>query len=138
MAKQQTHTERQHQRAQKKKRTQRDHPKDSSVKLTDIPLLNLRIGISVVLTLMSIALALKCFEFPVPGSGKETTINIASVGIDDANIFMTYAQNIAEGHGAVYYPGGPRVSKDFRLRFICYSVPRGCTLPMVLNFTCSC
>ncbi len=52
MAKQQTHTERQHQRAQKKKRTQRDHPKDSSVKLTDIPLLNLRIGISVVLTLM--------------------------------------------------------------------------------------
>ena len=109
MAKQQTHTERQHQRAQKKKRTQRDHPKDSSVKLTDIPLLNLRIGISVVLTLMSIALALKCFEFPVPGSEKETTINIASVGIDDANIFMTYAQNIAEGHGAVYYPGGPRV-----------------------------
>ena len=25
-----------------------------------------------------------------------------------------------------------RVSKDFRLRFICRSVPRGCTLPMVL------
>ena len=50
---------------------------------------------------------------------------------------MTYAQNIAEGHGAVYYPGGLRV-EGFSSPLPCYSVPRGCTLLMVLNFTCSC
>lgn len=30
-------------------------------------------------------------------------------GIDDANIFMTYARNLARGDGFVYYPGGERI-----------------------------
>jgi len=30
-------------------------------------------------------------------------------GIDDANIFLTYARNLARGNGFVYYPGGERV-----------------------------
>src|SRR5262245_27115579 len=30
-------------------------------------------------------------------------------GVDDANIFLVYARNLASGHGLVYYPGGERV-----------------------------
>ena len=30
-------------------------------------------------------------------------------GIDDANIFMKYARNLAHGHGLVFQPGGEKV-----------------------------
>src|SRR5690606_23471737 len=31
------------------------------------------------------------------------------VGIDDANIYFTYAKNISEGHGFVFNPDGEKV-----------------------------
>jgi arabinofuranosyltransferase len=32
-----------------------------------------------------------------------------TIGVDDANIYFTYAKNFAEGHGFVYNPGGEHV-----------------------------
>jgi arabinofuranosyltransferase len=37
------------------------------------------------------------------------TVPHAEIGIDDANIFLTYGRNVAAGHGFVFFPGGPRV-----------------------------
>ncbi|RYY53560.1 MAG: hypothetical protein EOO09_17585 [Chitinophagaceae bacterium] len=31
------------------------------------------------------------------------------IGIDDTNIYFVYVRNLHEGHGFVYYPGGPHV-----------------------------
>ena len=31
------------------------------------------------------------------------------IGMDDANIYFTYAKNLVNGHGFVYYPGGEKV-----------------------------
>ena len=109
MARQKTHTQRQYERAEKKKRERREQPEENRREAAEIPGLNLRIAISFVLTLLAIAVALKCYEVPIMGSEENARLNIASVGIDDANIFMTYASNVVQGHGAVYYPSGPRV-----------------------------
>jgi arabinofuranosyltransferase len=36
-------------------------------------------------------------------------IPYAALGVDDANISLVYAKNLAAGHGCVYHPGGERV-----------------------------
>lgn len=36
-------------------------------------------------------------------------IPFAGYGVDDANISLVYARNLAAGHGCVYHPGGERV-----------------------------
>lgn len=112
MAKQKTHTERKHERAQQRKlqRKQNRWQGDSDAKgQDDIPLVNVRLAVSAVLALLTVVLALKAFEFPIPNADEPTVVNLSGAGIDDANIFFTYAKNVAAGHGAVYYSGGEPV-----------------------------
>ena len=112
MVNQKTHTERQHERAlqrkQQRKQNQLQNDGDDAQQ-NAIPLLNLRIAISAVIALLAVAIALKAFEVPVREDDESVVVNLAGVGIDDANIFFTYARNVAAGHGAVYYPGGESV-----------------------------
>src|SRR4051794_25908075 len=56
----------------------------------------LLLATAVVLAGSSTWLAYKGIERPV-------------IGVDDANIFLAYAQNLAAGEGFVYYPRGERV-----------------------------
>jgi len=112
MVNQKTYTERQHERAlQRKQQRKQSQPQGDGddVRQNGIPLLNLRIAISVVIALLAVAIALKAFEVPVREGDDLAVVNLAGVGIDDANIFFTYAKNVAAGHGAVYYPGGESV-----------------------------
>ncbi|MEE2676712.1 MAG: hypothetical protein VX876_07095 [Planctomycetota bacterium] len=112
MANHKTHTERKFERAQRRKleRKKNRQPGHSDSKFQDdIPLVNVRIALSAVLALLTVVLALKAFEFPVPNTEEPTVINLSGAGIDDANIFFTYAKNVVEGHGAVYYSGGDPV-----------------------------
>ena len=37
------------------------------------------------------------------------SFNHPTIGIDDANIFFTYAENLVAGHGLVYNAGGEKV-----------------------------
>ena len=110
--KQKTHSERQHERALKRRQRREQNPpqnNDGDDQQHAVPLLNLRIAISAVIALLAVAIALKAFEVPVREGEDSATINLAGAGIDDANIFLTYAKNFAAGHGAVYYPGGESV-----------------------------
>ena len=112
MAKQQTHTARKHERALQRKQERkqnRDRGRFTDQQPTDVPLLNIRVAVSAVLALLATAVALKVFEIPIRGTDEPTVINLSGAGIDDANIFFTYAKNVAAGHGAVYYPGGEPV-----------------------------
>jgi hypothetical protein len=65
--------------------------------------------VSILLGTLVAAIALKSYETPREDAGQVVKDNVAVVGIDDANIFFTYARNIAHGHGAVYNVGGERV-----------------------------
>jgi len=65
--------------------------------------------VSILLGTLVAAIALKSYETPRVEAGQVIKDNVAVVGIDDANIFFTYARNIAYGHGAVYNVGGERV-----------------------------
>jgi arabinofuranosyltransferase len=74
-----------------------------------VPKRKSRIMVSILLGTLVAAIALKSYETPRVEAGQVIKDNIAVVGIDDANIFFTYARNIAHGHGAVYNVGGERV-----------------------------
>ena len=112
MKKQKTHTDRKHERALQRKQERQQNREQGNVSKqmpADIPLLNIRVACSAVLALLAIAVALKAYETPVPSADQRAVINLSAVGIDDANIFFTYAKNVAAGQGAVYYPGGEPV-----------------------------
>jgi arabinofuranosyltransferase len=53
-------------------------------------------GVVLAVTVLASAAALAALDLPL-------------TGIDDANIFLAYARNIASGQGIVYYAGGERV-----------------------------
>ncbi len=108
MAKQKTYSQRKHERSLRRKKEHQDQRTEDKEE-SDVPLLNVRIAISAVVTLLAIAVALKVYEVPVEGASGSSRLNMAGAGIDDANIFFTYAKNVAEGHGAVYYAGGQPV-----------------------------
>lgn len=74
-----------------------------------VPKRKSRIMISILLGTLVAAIALKSYETSRVEAGQGIKDNVAVVGIDDANIFFTYARNIAHGHGAVYNVGGERV-----------------------------
>lgn len=74
-----------------------------------VPKRKSRIMVSILLGTLVAAIALKSYETPRVEAGQVIKDNVAVVGIDDANIFFTYARNIANGHGAVYNVGGERV-----------------------------
>jgi len=74
-----------------------------------VPKRKSRIMVSVLLGTLVAAIALKSYETPRVEAGQVIKDNVAVVGIDDANIFFTYARNIAHGYGAVYNEGGERV-----------------------------
>ena len=74
-----------------------------------VPKRKSRIMVSILLGTLVAAIALKSYETPRVEAGQVIKDNIAVVGIDDANIFFTYARNIAHGDGAVYNVGGERV-----------------------------
>jgi hypothetical protein len=74
-----------------------------------VPKRKSRIMVSILLGTLIAAIALKSYETPREEAGQVVKENVAVVGIDDANIFFTYARNIAHGHGAVYNVGGERV-----------------------------
>ncbi|MBT4012035.1 MAG: hypothetical protein HOF15_06910, partial [Planctomycetaceae bacterium] len=74
-----------------------------------VPKRKSRIMVSVLLGTLVAAIALKSYETSRIEAGQVIKDNVAVVGIDDANIFFTYARNIAHGHGAVYNVGGERV-----------------------------
>ena len=64
---------------------------------------------SLICGLFIVSLALKSYETPTTLDGKTELENVTAAGIDDANIFFTYARNVARGEGAVYNIGGERV-----------------------------
>ena len=74
-----------------------------------VPKRKSRIMVSIMLGTLVAAIALKSYETPRVEAGQIIKDNVVAVGIDDANIFFTYARNIAHGHGAVYNVGGERV-----------------------------
>ena len=74
-----------------------------------VPKRKSRIMVSILLGTLVAAVALKSYETPREEAGQVVKDNVAVVGIDDANIFFTYARNIAQGHGAVYNVGAERV-----------------------------
>jgi arabinofuranosyltransferase len=74
-----------------------------------VPKRKSRIMVSILLGTLVAAIALKSYETPRVEAAQVIKDNVAVVGIDDANIFFTYARNIARGHGAVYNVGGERV-----------------------------
>ena len=88
MANQKTHTERKFERAQLRKLERRQNRQsghfDSNFQ-DDIPLVNVRLALSAVLALLTVVLALKAFEFPVPNTDEPTVINLSGAGIDDAD-----------------------------------------------------
>ncbi|MBT6722461.1 MAG: hypothetical protein HOB20_04435, partial [Planctomycetaceae bacterium] len=83
MTKQKTHTERKHERAQRRKleRKQNRQQGSSDAKGQDaIPLVNVRLAVSAVLALLTVVLALKAFEFPIPNADEPTVINLSGAG----------------------------------------------------------
>ena len=74
-----------------------------------VPKRKSRMMVSILLGTLVAAIALKSYETPRIEDGQVIKDNVAVVGIDDANIFFTYARNIAHGYGAVYNVEGERV-----------------------------
>jgi hypothetical protein len=61
------------------------------------------------------------------------------LGIDDANITLIYARNIATGHGFVYFPGGERVEGSTSLAWtlLCAAAFAVSSRPLLLLFALS-